>query len=403
MQTYPYFFILGRNGALSLAEILAAFPGTTTAHLGKEVVIVESPEPILPAMVRRLGGTVKFGQVIGTAEGEADVLDGCEKILVSLKEERKIFGLSIYAADGAEGRIRSYEKFGFTLKRRLKDTGGAGRLVTAKTPTLSAVVVEKNHLLTRGAEIVLIMTKHNVHVGRTLAVQEFEAQGHRDFGRPARNMDVGMVPVQLAKILVNLSRAKISDTILDPFCGFGTILSEAIAMGHHRVIGTDKEEAMVDAAEKNLAWLTAQKGVQVDIVDLQLFPTPVENLIDHIGPRTVDAIVTEPYLGPIKNSEQGNYPVENLTQLYIRAFEQFSQIVKSGGKVVFIFPAIRDKRGMIKTSEGAIPEIRKLGFKPVQLIPENLIAHFNLKNTHSIVYARPEQKIIREILVFEKR
>ncbi len=403
MKTHPYFFVLGRNPALSLAEILAAFPGSHVAQLGKEVVIIEALEPITVEMARKLGGTVKYGHIIGTAAGAEEILEGCEKILSELKEERKIFGLSIYPVFGADMRVKAYEKFGFTLKRRIKDAGGAGRLVTAKTPTLSAVVVEKNHLLTRGAEIVLIPTLNNVHVGKTLSVQEFEAQSHRDFGRPERRMDVGMVPVQLAKIMINLAHPKVSDTILDPFCGLGTILSEAVAMGFHNIIGTDKEESMVDATEKNLAWLTSQPGVTANLVDLQLFASPVEQISERLGRNTVNAVITEPYLGPIKASEQNDYPVEDLTQLYIRAFEQLSILVHSGGRVVFIFPAVKTGHALVKTSEGAIPEIKKMGFKAVPLLPEVLFPKFNLKNSYSIVYSRPEQKVIREILVFEKR
>lgn len=403
MQTYPYFFILGRNPALSLAEILATFPTAKVAHLGKEVAIIETTEKITPEGARRLGGTVKFGEIIGTAQSEEEVLDGCERILKALTEERKIFGLSIYPVTGAENRVHTYEKFGFTLKRRIKDNGGAGRLVTAKTPTLSAVVVEKNHLLTRGAEIVLILTKNDVHVGRTRAVQEFEAQSHRDFGRPARNMDVGMVPVQLAKILVNLSRTADHETILDPFCGFGTIITEAVAMGHHRILGSDKELAMVEATEKNLAWLTSNTARAYELTEVQIFQSPVEEVSQHVRHNSVDAVVTEPYLGPIKSSEQGNYPVEDLTQMYIRAFEQFATVVRPGGRVVFIFPAVKTGKGLVKTSEGAIPEIKKMGFKAVHLMPIEISPKFNLKNPFSVVYSRPEQKVIREILVFEKK
>lgn len=403
MQTYPYFFILGRNAALSIAEILATYPTAKVAHLGKEVAIIETTEKIAPEAAVKLGGTVKFGEIIGTAHSEEDVLDGCERILRAVEEDRKVFGLSMYPIHGAEHRVRMFEKFGFTLKRRIKDAGGAGRLVTAKTPTLSAVVVEKNHLLTRGAEIVLIPTKNEIFVARTRSVQEFEQQSHRDFHRPVRTMDVGMVPVQLAKILLNLSRAKVSDTILDPFCGFGTILAEGIAMGYHRFVGTDKEEAMIDATEKNLAWLTGQKDIQAELVDIQLYQVPVEKLTSRLSRNNADVVVTEPYLGPIKASQQGNYPLDELSRLYVTAFEQFAEIVRSGGRVVFIFPAVKTGNGLAKTSEKAIPEIKKLGFKPVPLLPDALYPKFNLKNPYSIVYSRPEQKVIREILVFEKR
>ena len=59
----------------------------------------------------------------------------------------------------------------------------------------------------------------------------------------------GMQP-RLARALVNLTRAK-KGTIVDPFCGTGGILIEAGLMGL-KIVGYDKEESMIEKAEKTL-------------------------------------------------------------------------------------------------------------------------------------------------------
>lgn len=59
-----------------------------------------------------------------------------------------------------------------------------------------------------------------------------------------------MLP-KLARALVNLSRIKKGETLLDPFCGTGGIMIEAGLIGV-RSIGIDLNEGMISLAEKNL-------------------------------------------------------------------------------------------------------------------------------------------------------
>lgn len=59
-----------------------------------------------------------------------------------------------------------------------------------------------------------------------------------------------MLP-KLARALVNLSRVKKNETLLDPFCGTGGIMIEAGLIGV-KSLGTDLNEEMIALAEKNL-------------------------------------------------------------------------------------------------------------------------------------------------------
>ncbi len=65
---------------------------------------------------------------------------------------------------------------------------------------------------------------------------------------------------QLAKALINLSGAKKSDIIVDPFCGSGGFLIEAGLMGM-QTIGYDLDEKMLAGCKKNLRGYGIKKSV----------------------------------------------------------------------------------------------------------------------------------------------
>ena len=59
-----YFFILGNNPMLSMAELKAIFPLSKGEILANNVFLLNIEEPIEPQkLIRRLGGTIKFGVV----------------------------------------------------------------------------------------------------------------------------------------------------------------------------------------------------------------------------------------------------------------------------------------------------------------------------------------------------
>src|SRR3989344_5585326 len=75
-------------------------------------------------------------------------------------------------------------------------------------------------------------------------------------------------------------------TLLDPFCGMGTILAEALLLGW-QVIGSDQSEEVVVKAQANLRWL----GLKTH----KLFTSDATHISEKV--ESVDAIVTEPFMG----------------------------------------------------------------------------------------------------------
>lgn len=398
-----YFYILGRNPALSAAEVLALHPDGKIVACANDILILESPDAGNNVMFR-LGGTIKAGFLQDGIYGKEDLEAVCEGLFYGNDVKiKKNFGISYYTLENKDNELFTQDEvnqLGMGLKRKLASDGGRIRFVTSREPKLSAVIVEKNHLLDQGCEFVIIGNNEGFYVGVTSWVQEFESASHRDFGRPARSMKVGMVPLQLAKIMLNLGRVSEGKIVLDPFCGFGTILSESLFMGAH-VIGSDIERKMILGTERNLKWTQKEFGIQN--VEYNFFQSPVEEIALHIDPQSIDAIVTEPFLGSVTNTASRMENIQELAKLYVASFEQFAKVLKPGGRVVFLFPAYKQQgQQTVKVSDSVLPAIKKFGFLPIVLIPEELATHYDLKTTHSLLYSRPDQHVLREVMVFEK-
>jgi len=293
-------------------------------------------------------------------------------------------------------------------KKTIKQKGVSCRLVTSREKTLSSVVVEQNNLTTRGMEIVLIEEAETIYICKTEAVQAFKELSFRDFGRPERDDESGMIPPKLAQIMLNLS-GKIKDhcaettdkpcylsTVLDPFCGSGTMLMEAALMGVTTIIGSDISEKAIDDTRRNTDWL--KKTFPTSTFNFQLFKTSATEISKDIKPNSVDAIVTEPYLGPQRGSHNPHQVAAELEKLYSAALKEFKKILKPDGKVVIIFPV---------QAVGTRPDFHFLnptleGWQVVSPIPEALRERLHTTRRETIVYGRQGQKVYREIVVLKK-
>lgn len=411
-RSKTYFFILGRNPELSAAELFSVFPGARwqEAIFGGGVLLLEGIADPTPFM-KRLGGTVKMGEVAG--EWTEDAREGAQAHIaealsrIPLSEGKRYFGISAYRIRSSAKlpSVHDLRQMGIAVKKQLREAGARSRLVTSKEAALSSVIVQTNHLLDRGAEFCLLFDQEKIFLGKTLAVQEFADASERDFGRPTHEMSVGMLPIQLAKILINMAGAPLGSILLDPFCGFGTVVAEAAMMGYTRLMGSDVERTMVDATRRNFDWLANQYRLNEAARELKLFPSPVEEISKHLPAHSIDAIVTEPFLGPVRPGsgvrDQVSGVSKNLSQLYKDAFREFAKVLKPGGKVVFVFPAFKQGNTIDKTSDLVLPQIKKEGFQPIPLLPQLSAISYQLPAPLSLIYSRPSQKVLREIFVFQ--
>jgi len=408
-----YFFILGNNPTLSIAEIINVLSEqiVEVEEFSSDVLVLKLSEKVnVLELQNQLGGTIKIGQRVDQVNlnSFSDLVDkiwqNLPKDLTSLS-----FGFSVYYLGGQKidgiNINRNLKKAALEVKTRLKKQGITCRWVESREKVLSSVVLQKNKLLSHGIEIVFLIDNNKCYIGKTLSCQSFENYILRDFGRPDRIIKKGMIPPKLAQIMLNLSKCSgisVEKTlILDPFCGSGTILQEAILMGFKSITGTDKNKRIIVSAQKNLEWLS-QKTKQ-SLKDVRIFYSDVRKLSKKIRAMSVGAIVTEPYLGPLKfSSSECSFIIRELGQLYLSAFEQFSIILKTNRKVVIIFPIFR-----IRNKQYFLPILDKLKNQGWQIQPP--IEQILLKNSviriterESIIYSRTDQRVLREILIFKK-
>ena len=339
----------------------------------------------------RLGGTVKIGKIL-------DKIDSLEKFeekffdLIKFGDGKVYFGFSLYQLDPKvhlKHLVKKLTPVAMEIKRILREEKNINsRYVVSKELELSSVIVKKNKLLQNGAEICFLIKEKEILVGQTLAVQQFEEFGSRDYARPSRDELSGMLPPKLARIMVNLAQLEKGAIILDPFCGSGTILQEALLLGHNNLIASDKNPKAINNTQNNLNWLAEKYGLNTN--NVQLFSLSIEHLNQEIKPNSIDAIITEPYLGPaLKGKEelkQIKSIINELETLYLSVFNVFKQILKKQGKIVIIFPIFKYNNTDLKLI--ILDKIQKIGFEIVK--------------NNNLIYSRPNQLIWREIIVFKK-
>ena len=393
-----YFFILGNNPTLSLAEISAIFDLSKNKGLFvvPNIFILDTEKDIKPTeLIKRLGGTIKIGIINDKINpNNQTIINKANDLIDEHNKEGKFkFGFSNYG-----NQKINLKPIGMEIKKYLKEQSVSCRWITSKEKTLSSVVVEQNKLTSKGIEIVFIPNAENnkeIFIGKTLAVQPFKELSYRDYGRPARDDESGMLPPKLAQIMINLVQAKLEDIILDPFCGSGTIITENLLMGYKNLIGSDVSEKAVADTKKNISWIT--KNWKLEIGKLEIYQQDSTKLSKIIKPESIDVIVTEPFLGPQRGKIDIKKTVPELEQLYNKSLKEFNKILKANGRVVMIWPIF------LKANSTKL-NLDLNGFKIIKPLPEYLINNKDLKITprNTIIYGRQGQKIWREIVVLEK-
>ncbi|MCW4037592.1 MAG: TRM11 family methyltransferase [Candidatus Bathyarchaeota archaeon] len=136
------------------------------------------------------------------------------------------------------------------------------------------------------------------------------------------------MPPKLARCMVNLARAPSGCLVLDPFCGAGSILLEAGAVGC-RVVGSDVDDVMVEGCSRNLKY----------------FRIPFDGLLVGDARRlpytVVDCIVSDPPYGRA-SSTHGASPIKLVSDFLFEAMS----ILPRGGYLSLSLPGGWDWRAV---------------------------------------------------------
>jgi tRNA G10 N-methylase Trm11 len=429
-----YLFISGKNWMLSLAELSAYFKARNQKfqiqYFSREFFVINLERSLDSEAIADLGGTIKIGEIKITLPTET-VKDAFQKknkqaqkqiaqtlaasnIAISMKPDKAgktLFGVSVYFTDNSlahmSGRMQRF--VGSAVKDELKTQGKKadfiGYSAERKQAQLSHVEVIKKQLVESHAEVLFCIGKTETYVATTVAVHNpFEFQ-KRDIYKPNQRAIFGMPP-RLARMMVNLSACTSGKFLLDPFCGVGTILQEAL-LEKAAVLGMDVNPWCVKAAKENLEWLARE--YELEGADFRVVQGEVGRMTEKVGIDSVDCIVSEPDLGPaLREVPTGPYAqkiIEKLEPLFFEFVEEASRTLKPGGRLVLVTPFIKTRSNEAVTMPISA-EVERVGLKRVfpfdyEMFAANLDVG-RLVHATSLVEMDERHLIGREIHVLEK-
>ncbi len=428
-----FLFIPGKNWKLSLAELTSFFDARgckfEVSGFSRGFFHIKTQEPLEPTVIDDLGGILKIARATAFAPSElvndAFIKDHKEakKQLTSLlpfdvlaervpaaESGKATFGVSVYWEQPEFRRVanRVQRALGSAVKDALKAQGKKARFMgfprDRENPQLTAVEVLKQGLVETNAELIFCVGKRSAAIGSTIAVHNpFEFQ-KRDVEKPMQRKIFGISP-RIAKIIVNLTRCTEGKTFLDPFCGVGNILQEAL-LTRAKVIGVDINRWCVEAARRNLEWISEEYSLRSP--DFAVLPGDARNLRIK-SPDEVDCIATEPDLGPalreIATTQYAQRILEDLTPLFDSFLYAAYEVLKEGGYLALVTPYIRTREGKPETMRIA-QMAEDAGFEAVQPFAGvafvNDAADFPLRDVASFVDLDERHKIGRQISVFRK-
>ena len=313
----PYLFILGRDIELSLAEITAYFGARNVPFLVEEqerdIVKVTLPPLAWKKVIKELGGTVRIARILQ----EDEPLYPGRKNKIHYAFTR--YGPSAITQKDVVRRLKEER-----VKAFLKKPKRGKRLMPSD--------VTRHRLVEEGLELLAWKT----FLARTVAVFDPKEHEQRDQDRPVKDYRK-VISIRLAKILINLSHA--TTEVLDPFCGYGTILQEGLLKGLDAV-GIDIDQEMVEASCTNLRWLEKKYAIKRSWKVCK----GNSQQLHHFVPKA-EALASEPYLGPflkqLPSRPQAEQILQELTALYDTFLGEARQVVRR--KIAVVVPAFETK------------------------------------------------------------
>ena len=304
--------ILGRQPEISVAELKAVFSKQNVTSY-RDIATVDTTS----LDINRLGGAIKSGEIIQRLPAFDAQKNNFQLVsnfitkhyheLWKNSDHKITLGLSAYQLNLSPKDI---QKIGLQLKTLLKKNEVSLRLIPNDSSSLSTATSHNNKLGLSPNKVELIIAKispSEIAIAESRGAQNITAYTRRDHEKPYRDAFVGMLPPKLAQIMLNLAvgiegksvlreerAGKTKITILDPFCGTGTVLQEALLLGYD-VYGTDLNPKMIDYSAKNLAWL-ADKYPRLNSREVKL---TVADAMEYKWSDSdkISSVVSEVYLG----------------------------------------------------------------------------------------------------------
>jgi len=165
------------------------------------------------------------------------------------------------------------------------------------------------------------------------------------------------------------------------------------------IMGSDIEAQQVKDTQDNLAWLEHEHVVRPDdAARFKVFQSDVRQIAKHLAPKSIDAVVTEGWLGPPLRGHESLDQLKNnanaIEKLWSETFEALKNVLKPGSRLVVIAPSFKTAHGVARVNLQSAAEAAGLSvIKPLQALGHD---------DSELVYHRAGQRVMRRILVLTK-
>lgn len=391
----------GRQPKLGRAELESIYGSHKIRPVGTVASLIDiKPEDFNFA---RFGGMVKFCKVLlelDTVEWDKISQFLCQAVpeqAKNLEEGKLTLGLSIYGLKTDSGSVSNTA---IKVKKAVKATGRSVRTVPNKELALNSAQVFHNGLTRKlGWELVFVRNGNKTIVAQSIAVQDIEKYAARDQNRPYRDAKVGMLPPKLAQIIINLAVGPSYDSnlkVIDPFCGTGVVLQEALLMGYE-AIGSDINPRMIEYSKKNLDWLIAQ-GSQVcpgGTTPSEIYSLAVSDATK-VKLEQADVVASEIFLGKplsiLPTSEDLKKIAKGPDAILENFLKNTARQTKSGFRMCLALPAWKTKKGFWHLT--TLDKVTELGYNRLKFVHAD---------NNELIYHRPDQIVARELVVIERK
>lgn len=388
-----YVFVLGRNPALSRAELAhfceeVFYDPKQNLLIGQELKF-ENPRNLPKTkeqiFLDRLGGTIRMAEVIDEYFDETQLM---RAMITRLKEHANgktlLLGISGF---GIKAKQVNHWLFGIEDYFRTQEDQKI-RLANPRGQILTSGKIFHDKLIKKGVELIVWRHKNSYLLAQTRANQNLRNYELRDRQKHFRDPKMGMLPPKIAQILINLANPDWGEVVIDPFCGSGTVNIEAAITGFPTK-GSDLNPNYLRHARENFEQMADK--FRYDRTTGEFKHSDVLN-IDWQNESGV--IVTEGWLGKNFTKKPHQNVIEDNAHQVMDLWKQIFTKLKDSKirKVAFCLPAWNLGQRKISISQKLAAFARDNGYTQQKI--------FQGKPT--TYYERDGAYVAREICVMEK-
>lgn len=396
--------VLGRQPALGLAELESLYGADKLRPVGSQAVVVD----VEPTSIdfSRLGGTVKFCKILTqlNTTNWSDIYEflagAIPRYATALPKGKMRLGFSVFDLNTS---LKQINASALALKKIIRASGRSVRVVPNVQPALNSAQVLHNQLTgPLGWELIFIRDANQTIVAQNIAEQDIESYAKRDQNRPKRDARIGMLPPKLAQIIINLAVGPVghadpacepgkyqAKTVLDPFCGSGVILQEALLMGYD-VVGGDNDRRMVEYANINLKWLLKDRRVGGQ------YKIELADATKALWATSPDIVACETYLGRPFSMEPPAAVLQEVIQdvntIHKKFLRNLANQTKPGFRMCLATAAWRTKNGFKRLP--ILDQLEELGYNRVSFVHSS---------SDDLIYHRESQIVARELVILTRK